>query len=117
MGETNKEDSDSIFAVRLKAAREMRGMTQGELAEKCRLPPSSISHFEANKRKPSFDNLRKLAAALQVTTDYLLGRVESPGPRPEADVLFRDAQKLTDKDRELAMDFIKMLSERKPGGS
>ena len=37
---------------------------------------SAISHFETGTRKPSFDNLRRLADALDVTTDYLLGRVK-----------------------------------------
>ena len=106
-------DGVEIFKVRLKTAREMRGMSQGELAEKSRLPPSSVSHFEAGKRKPSFDNLRKLATALNVTTDYLLGRTATPDVPIEADALFRDAHKLTDKDRDLAMDFIKMLANRK----
>lgn len=113
---TDKGDDDgSVFPARLKAARELRQLSQGALAEKAKLPPSSISHFEANKRKPSFDNLRKLASVLGVTTDYLLGRVESPEPAPEAEVMFRDVQKLSDRDRELASDFIKMLVNKRGG--
>jgi transcriptional regulator with XRE-family HTH domain len=108
-----ENNDDDPFKERLKTARELRKMSQGELAEKSRLPPSSVSHFEAGKRKPSFDNLRKLAGALSVTTDYLLGRAETPDPPAAADVLFRDAHKLSDKDRDLAMDFIKMLAGRK----
>ena len=109
------DDDGGMFAERLVAARELRGMSQGVLAEKCGLPPSSISHFEAAKRKPSFANLRKLASALEVSTDYLLGRVESANPASEADVLFRDAQKLSDEDRKLALDFIRMLDKRRDG--
>ncbi|MGO9774149.1 MAG: helix-turn-helix domain-containing protein [Roseiarcus sp.] len=108
-----ENNDDDLFKERLKTARELRKMSQGELAEKTRLPPSSVSHFEAGNRKPSFDNLRKLAAALSVTTDYLLGRTETLGPPGEADVLFRDAHKLSDKDRDLALDFIRMLAIRK----
>ena len=114
MSERN-EDNDRVFGDRLKAARDLRRMSQGELAEKCRLPPSSISHFESAKRKPSFDNLRKLAAALEVTTDYLLGRSETIATGAEADVLFRDAQKLSNQDRQQALDFIRFLVTRKSG--
>jgi transcriptional regulator with XRE-family HTH domain len=110
-----EQDEGRIFAQRLAAAREMRGMSQGGLAEKSGLPPSSISHFEAAKRKPSFANLKRLASALDVSTDYLLGRVENANPAAEADVLFRDAQKLSDEDRKLALDFIRMLERRKDG--
>jgi transcriptional regulator with XRE-family HTH domain len=80
------------------------------------MPPSSIAHFESGSRKPSFDTLRRLANALEVTTDYLLGRVDDPALAQAADPLFRDVGKLTGKDRELAKDFLKMLAERnKPG--
>lgn len=101
-----------IFAQRLKAARELRGLKQTELAEKAKLPPTSIAHFEGGSRKPSFDTLRRLATALEVTTDYLLGRVDEPELAEAADPLFRDVGKLTGHDRELAKDFLKMLAER-----
>jgi len=96
----------------LKAARELRGMKQTELAEKANLPPTSIAHFEGGSRKPSFDTLRRLATALEVTTDYLLGRVDDPELAEAADPLFRDVGKLTGQDRELAKDFLKMLADR-----
>jgi len=111
--ENGQKEEITVFRARLKSARELRGMSQGELAEKAKLPPSSVSHFEGGKRKPSFDNLRKLAGALNVTTDYLLGRTERTEVPREADVLFRNVNKLTEKDRALAEDFIKMLAERK----
>src|SRR5258708_39654925 len=64
-----------IFSQRLKAARELRKMSQGDLAAKSGLQPSAVSHFETGNRSPSSDNLKRLADALNVTTDYLLGRV------------------------------------------
>jgi transcriptional regulator with XRE-family HTH domain len=106
-----KAPSD-IFKERLRAARELRGYSQGVLAERARMPPTSISHFEAGSRKPSFDTLRRLANALEVTTDYLLGRVEQPELAEAGDLLFRDVGKLTGRDRELAKDFLQMLARR-----
>jgi transcriptional regulator with XRE-family HTH domain len=76
------------------------------------MPPSSIAHFEAGARKPSFDTLRKLANALEVTTDYLLGRTDDPGLAEAGDPLYRDVGKLTGHDRELARDFLEMLAKR-----
>lgn len=101
-----------IFPERLKAARTLRSLSQSELATKAGLPSSSIAHFEAGSRKPSFDTLRRLATALEVTTDYLLGRVESPEMAEAGDPLFRDVGKLTARDRDLAKDFLKMLADR-----
>ena len=104
-----------VFPARLQAARDLRAWNQTELARAAKLPPSSIAHFEAGARKPSFDNLRRLANALEVTTDFLLGRVDQPTMAQDADPLFRDAGKLTGGDRELAKDFLKMLAKRKSG--
>lgn len=101
------------FPTRLKTARALRHWNQIELAEKTGLPTSSIGHFEAGSRKPSFDNLRRLAIALNVTTDYLLGRVSSPEVSKSGDPLFRDVSKLTGRDRELAKEFVKMLAKKK----
>lgn len=100
------------FPERLKAARDLRKMNQSDLAAKAGLPATSISHFEAGARKPSFDNLRRLAVALEVTTDYLLGLVDNPELSSEADTLYRHGQNLTNEDRELAREFLQMLAQR-----
>ena len=62
------------FPACLKMVREQEGLTQVELAAKTGLHPSAISHFESGHRTPSLKNLVKLADALDVTTDCLLGR-------------------------------------------
>lgn len=60
------------FADRLRKARDNRGLSQSELARETRMQPSAISHFEAGRRRPSFNNVRALASALRVSADYLL---------------------------------------------
>lgn len=67
----------SIFSQRLSAARKFRRLSQGELARKTRLKQSAISQFETGRRAPSFHNLRRLADALEVSADFLLGRSNS----------------------------------------
>lgn len=104
-----------IFPQRLKSARLLRGYSQEQLAERAGMPPSSIAHFETGTRKPSFESLRKLAIALEITTDYLLGTVDQPELSKESDPLYRDFGKITGHDREIAKDFLKMLAERKAG--
>lgn len=113
---TDERTPSDLFQERLRAARELRKWSQCELAEKASMPSSSIAHFESGSRKPSFDTLRRLANALDVTADYLLGRVEDPALAQAADPLFRDVSKLTGNDRELAKDFLKMLAERNKRG-
>jgi transcriptional regulator with XRE-family HTH domain len=113
---TDQRPPSELFQERLKAARELRQWSQSDLASQAGMPPSSIAHFESGSRKPSFDTLRRLANALEVTTDYLLGRVDDPSLAEAADPLFRDAGKLTGRDRELAKDFLKMLADRNRQG-
>src|SRR3984893_1963797 len=101
-----------LFQERLKAARDLRKWSQGDLAGRAGMPPSSIAHFEAGSRKPSFDTLKRLANALEVTTDYLLGRVDDPGLAEAGDPLYRDMGKLTGRDREIAKEFLEMLAKK-----
>ena len=106
------EKPSDIFQERLRLARdELRRMSQAELERIAGLPPKSIARFEDGARKPSFDVLRKLAIALSVTTDYLLGGVESPDLARAADPLYRHGAGLTEANRALAEDFLRMLAE------
>ena len=58
--------------MRLKELREEKGMKQDELAEKVGVTQGAISQWESGAVKPSFDNIKKLAAALEVTIDELM---------------------------------------------
>lgn len=108
--------SDS-FPERLRAARDYRGLSQGQLADRAKLQPSAISHFETGARKPSFDNLRLLADTLDVTTDYLLGRVAEFKALAGADTLHRHYSALQDADRKFADDLITHLANKAKGGA
>lgn len=101
-----------VFPDRLRCAREYRGLTQGELADRAKLQASAISHFETGSRKPSFDNLRLLADTLDVTTDYLLGRVAEFKELAGADKLHRHYNELQDSDRKFADDMITFLANK-----
>jgi transcriptional regulator with XRE-family HTH domain len=109
---SKSEHDDDPFPGRLVQARELRHLSQVDLAKKAGIPASSVSHFEAGTRKPSFDNLRRIANVLDISTDFLLGRVAKPELAAEGDRLHRDAQRLNDQDRDLAQAFIEMLGKR-----
>jgi transcriptional regulator with XRE-family HTH domain len=107
----NNHPAPDPFPSRLRAARDLRALSQADLAERAGLPATSISHFEAGSRKPSFDNLRRLADTLEVTADYLLGRVDEPSGQSQG-TLHRHVENLTAGNRALAEDFLKMLADR-----
>ena len=102
-----------LFPDRLRAAREHRGLSQSELSKRSGLQASAISHFETKQRKPSFDNLRRLADALDVTTDYLIGRVNDfKAFAAGVDKLHRHYSTLTSEDRDVADQFVALLARR-----
>ena len=102
----NTEQSRKKFRERLKEWRLKRGMSQEELARTADVPTASVSHFETGHRFPNAETLRRLADALGVSADYLLGRVKDPigedleAADPEIAVLFRRFQGMSKGARE-----------------
>lgn len=62
------------YAKILKEIRTERGLTQVELAKLANLAPSCIAMIEVGKNEPTAKTLICLSQALNVSTDYLLGR-------------------------------------------
>lgn len=104
------DEPDGVFAARLRAAREQRELNQTELAKITGLQPAAIGHFEANRRKPSFANIRALAKALGVSSDYLLGRADTIKGSTTA---FRNEESLSHADRESIQLMIDTLARRR----
>jgi transcriptional regulator with XRE-family HTH domain len=61
-----------IFRERLLLARRRADFSQGELAKRTGMHPSDISKMERGRMLPTAPRLRRLAAALGVSADYLL---------------------------------------------
>lgn len=66
----------SEFSKRLRFAREMREMTQAQLAKATGLDQTVVAHIEAGRRMPGAENLKSIAKGLVVSADYLLGLSE-----------------------------------------
>jgi transcriptional regulator with XRE-family HTH domain len=62
----------SDAAARIAAMREMRGITQAELAKRCGLKPAAIGLFEQGRRRPCLRNLLKLCEGLRCTPNDIL---------------------------------------------
>ncbi len=63
-----------MFGKILRDTRMARALTQQRLADNVGLALRSYQCYEQGTREPSLDMLVKLADALEVPTDYLLGR-------------------------------------------
>jgi transcriptional regulator with XRE-family HTH domain len=71
---TRKPAAALVFAKRLSSIRRLRGLTQARLGREAHLKQTAISLFETARRAPSLHNLVRLADALDVSSDYLIGR-------------------------------------------
>lgn len=65
---------------RLAELRREKDFSQAELANRLKLGQSTIAMYESDKRQPDPATLQRLADFFQVTTDYLLGRSDTPNP-------------------------------------
>lgn len=106
-----QDKMSEIFSKRLKKIREEKKLSQADLAKKADLQTAAISHFETGKRKPSFDNLKRLVNALNVSVDYLLGR-EMKDAGDIAEKLFRNFEKLSTDDQQRIKDFAEFLAQK-----
>ena len=57
---------------KIKRIRQLKGLTQVQLADLVSLPVARIQQYEANIRNPKFTQLEKFATALDVTVEYLV---------------------------------------------
>ena len=64
------------IGIKLKALRLERDLKQSEIAEKVNIKQNTLSQFENNKGRPSYEVLVKFCKLYGVTADYLLGLVE-----------------------------------------
>lgn len=63
---------------KLRELRETFDFTQGQVAYKLGISVGTLSHWELGRRKPSYDDIAKLAEFFNVTSDYLLGMTTVP---------------------------------------
>ena len=76
----------SIFGERLIEARKRQKLTQSELAQRAGVTRSGISGYETEGKDASYEVLVRLARALGVSSDYLLGLDDTAGWQKRAHV-------------------------------
>lgn len=91
--------------------REKRDWTQSELGRKIGLEKSAMNKIENCTRKVSTEELQKLAEVFNVTTDYLLGRNQTPDWADENDLIELD--KLLDSNVNMAFNGENLTEEEK----
>lgn len=104
------------FAERLKELRKQAHLTQVELAKRLGIGQSSYADWERGKKKPTQENLVKIAQILDVSIDYLVGNsVEKSDELGNIELLFRmNSKGLTEEEKEIfKRELIEFMEERK----
>ncbi|MBJ3785622.1 helix-turn-helix domain-containing protein [Devosia sediminis] len=76
-------DKQIVIANRIKSARQLAGLSQGQVAKLMKLHRPSISEIEAANRKVSAEELARFAEIFDVSVSYLMG--EAPDAVAEND--------------------------------
>lgn len=72
----------NIFSQRLQTARTKVGITWRDLSNKVKISEATLYNY-IDGRSPNSDILVRLSIELRVSTDYLLGLSDEPGPAAE----------------------------------
>jgi transcriptional regulator with XRE-family HTH domain len=72
MALTKTQNSKAAFGKRLTAAREAKALTKEKLGKVVAVHHSQIGRYEKGEASPSAEVLKKMANALNVSTDYLM---------------------------------------------
>ena len=100
---------------RIKFLRKRANITQSELAEKLNLSFGTISKYEKDEISIPSETLLKIANIFNVSTDFLLGRVDIKNESIAIAVSTKDNIDLSDicdEDKEAIMRFVEMAKNK-----
>ena len=104
------------FSDRLKDLRRQAGLTQVDVAEKLGISQPAYASWERGVKKPTQENLVKIAQILNVSVDYLVGNSEEKlDELDNIELLFRmNSKGLTDEEKKVfKKELIEFMEERK----
>ncbi|MCA0755343.1 helix-turn-helix domain-containing protein [Paenibacillus sp. N4] len=99
----------------IRQLRKRRGLSQEQLALRAEINPSYMGQVERGEKNPTIDVLGKIALALQMPIEQIVGVIseaDSPGAAEEAGYLDKIAHQLNGlslKEQEAVYKFVKQL--------
>ena len=104
------EQEDETFGQRLKRLRNEIGLTQQTLADRIGIIRELISDYERGRLRPHYDIVAKLAVALEVSADRLLGidTVKTPPKKtdPQIQKILQKIEALPEKKKKNLLQII-----------
>jgi len=97
--------------ARLRMARELRGLTQVQLAKEAgSVTAASVSQFENGHSRPAASTLRRLAVALRVPLSFFAAPARPPA-QDEINGFFRSLRSTAPRDRQQALAYVHLARE------
>lgn len=100
---------------RIRELRKARGLNQDQLAELASLNRVTVAKYEAGRVEPGAQALSRIADALEVSTDALLGRtneipdVKSTIKTDEAWILAKGVDRLPEEERKKTLAVVQAM--------
>lgn len=113
------EIKQNTVAERMREARKLAGLSQGQVARLLGYHRPTISQIEAGKRRVSTDELKLLAKLYDVSTSWLLNETsESLDPDdPRVQLAARELNKLDPDDLDRLLKLIAAMRDKPGNGS
>ncbi len=97
------------FPERLTATRKQRALTQQALADAVGIHVTQLRRYEAGTAQPTLDVLRRLALALQVTSDSLVFDQDERGPEEEFKLQFEAIKQLDPEEKRVVKSILESI--------
>ncbi len=95
--------------AQLIALRKERGLPQQQMADTIGIHVNSLKKYETGQAQPSLDVLKKIALALNVSTDFLLFEKHERGPSDELALQFEAVSQLPGEEQRIVMEVLESL--------
>lgn len=108
-----------MIGKKIKELREIKQITQEELAKYLGVAPQTVYKYEKEINEPDLKTTSKIAEYFNVTTDYLLGRTDNPDMINEPIQIAAsmkdglDISDMDDDEKKFINDFVKMVRNKK----
>ena len=112
---SDASEKKQIIANRLREARKLAGLTQGQVAKKMNLHRPTISEIEAGNRSVSAEELTRFAELYDVSLSWLAGEgAEKFDPHDDrVQLAFRDLEKLSEKDLDKLLTALAAIKQQR----
>lgn len=95
--------------TRLITLRKERGLTQQQMADTIGIHVNSLKKYESGQAQPSLDVLKKIALALNVSTDFLLFEEHERDPSDELALQFEAVSQLPGEEQRIVKEVLESL--------